>query len=91
MSSMSLRVETQGHSYQATIHSPAWMDLVHRLLGQDSVSGKVSNTLHWDLLSMVVSQVEPTLKLYENYIPPMNWHRTQDGPLHSLDKVNKWM
>jgi len=46
MSSMLLRVKTQGRSYQATIHSPAWMHPVFRLRGQDSVSGKVSNTLH---------------------------------------------
>jgi len=71
MCSMSLRVETQGRSYQATIHSPAWMDLIFRLRGQDSVSGKVSNTLNWDLPSMTVSQVEPTLKPYDTYLPPI--------------------
>jgi len=27
MSSMSLRVETQGRSYQTIIYIPAWMDL----------------------------------------------------------------
>jgi len=87
-SSMSVRIETQGHSYQATIHSPAWMDLVHRLRGHDLVSGKVIKNLHWDLLSMVVFQVEPTLKPYDTYVPPMNSHRTQDGPLNSLDEVD---
>ena len=63
--SMSLRMEAQGH--QGNIHGPAWMDLVYRLRGQDPVMGKVSNTLHWDLLLMAVSQVEPTHKQYETY------------------------
>jgi len=90
-SSMSLRLEAQGHSYRATIHSPAWMDLMHRLRGQDLVSGKVSNTLHWDLLSMVISQVEPTLKPYDTYLHPLNSHRAQDGPLNNLAEVHKWM
>ena len=58
-----------GSHYQATIHRPAWIDLVFRLRGQDSVSGKVSNTLHWDLLSMAISPVEPTLKLYHTCLP----------------------
>jgi len=40
---------------------------------------------------MVVSQVEPTLKQYENYLPPLNSHRTQYGPLNSFDDVYKWM
>jgi len=45
-SSMLLRMEAQGHSYHATIHRPAWMDLVYRLRRQDPVSGKFSNTLN---------------------------------------------
>jgi len=69
-SPMSLRMEAQVHSYQATIHGPAWMDMVYILQGQDPVSGKVPNTLHWDLFSMVVSQVEPTLQQYKNYYFP---------------------
>ena len=88
---MSLRMEAQGHIYQATIYSPAWMDLVYTLRGQDPVSGNVPYNLHWDLLSMVVSQVEPTLKLYNTYLPPLNSHRAQDGPLNILDEVHKCM
>jgi len=49
------------------------------------------HNLHWDLLSMAVSQVEPTLKPYDNYIPPLNSHRVQDAPLNILDEVHKWM
>ena len=45
----------------------------------------------WDLLSMAVSQVEPTLKLYNTYLPPLNSHRAQDGPLNILDEVHKCM
>jgi len=74
-SSMSLRTETLGHSYQATIHSPAWMDPVYRSRGQGPLaSGKVLNTLHWDLLSMAISQVEPTLKPYDTYLLLLNSH-----------------
>jgi len=40
---------------------------------------------------MTVSQVEPTLKLYETYLPPLNPHRAQDGPFDSLDEVHKWV
>ena len=40
---------------------------------------------------MAVSQIEPTLEPYNTYLPPFNSHRTQDGPLNSLDQVNKWM
>ena len=88
---MSVRTEAQGHSFQATIHSPAWLDLVYRSRGHGSVSGKVLHTLHWDLLSMAISQVEHTLKPYDTYIPPLNSHRVQDAPLNNLDEVHKWM
>jgi len=40
---------------------------------------------------MVVSQVEPTLKPYDTYVPPLNSHQAQDGPLNSLDEVHRWM
>jgi len=90
-SSMSLRTEAQGHSFQSTRHSPAWMDLVYRSRGHGSVSGKVLHTLHWDLLPVAISQVEATLKPYDIYIPPLNSHRVQDAPLNNLDEVHKWM
>jgi len=90
-SSMSLRGEAKGHSYQATIHSPAWMDLMFRLRGQDLVSAKVSNTVHWDLLLMAISQVELTLQPCDTYLPVFNSHQTQDGPLNNFDEVHKWM
>ena len=61
-SPMSLRPATHGHTFQSTIHSPAWMDLVHRSRGRGLVSKKGLHNLHWDLLSMAISQVEPTLK-----------------------------
>ena len=35
-------MEAQGHSYQAIIHSPAQMDLVYRLRGQDPGLGENS-------------------------------------------------
>jgi len=90
-SSMSLRTEAQGHSYQATIHCPDWIDLAYRFRGHGPVSVKVSNTLRWDLLSMAISQVEPTIEPYDTYLPPLNSHWAQDAPLNNLDEVHKWM
>jgi len=90
-SSMSSRTEAQGHTFQSTIHSPVWMDLIYRSRGRGLVSRKGLHSLHWDLLSMAVSQVEPTLKPYENYLHPLNSHRVQDAPLNNLDEVHKWM
>ena len=84
----SLRMEAQGHSYQATIHSRALIDLVYRSRGHGSVSGKVLHTLHWDLLSMAISQVEPTHKPHDTYLPPLNLHWAQDAPLNNLDEVH---
>jgi len=89
--SMSSRTEARGHTFQSTIHSPAWMDLVYRSRGHDLVSGKVLYTLHWDLLSIAISQVEPTLKPYDTYLPPLDSHQVQDAPLNNLDEVHKWM
>jgi len=40
---------------------------------------------------MAVSQVEPTLKPYDTYLPPLISHRVQDAPLNNLDEVNEWM
>ena len=90
-SSMSLRPATQGYTFQSTIHSPAWMDLVHRSRGHGLVSRKGLHNLHWDLLSMAISQVEPILKPYDTYLSPWNSHRVQDAPLNNLDKVRNWM
>jgi len=90
-SSMSLRSAAQDHTFQATIHSPAWMDLVHRSRGHGLVSKKGLHNLHWDLLSMAISQVEPTLKPYDTYLPHLNSHRVQDAPLNNLDGVHNWM
>ena len=89
-SSMSLRSAAQGHTFQSTIHSPAWMDLVHRSRGRVLVSKSVHN-FHWDLLSMAISQVEPILKPYDTYLPPLNSHRVQDAPLNSFDGIHNWM
>ena len=61
-SSMSLRPAAQGHTFQSTIHSPAWIDLVYRSRGRGLVSRKGLHNLHWDLFSMAVTQVETTLK-----------------------------
>jgi len=91
MSSMSLRSAAQGHTFQCTIHSPAWMDLVHWSRGRGLVSKKGLHNLHWDLLSMAISQVETTLKPYDNYLPALNSHRVQDVPLNNLDDVHDWM
>jgi len=82
---------TQGHTFQSTIHSPAWMDLVHKSRGRGLVSKKGLHDLHWDLLSMMISQVEPTLKPHDTYLPPLNSHRVQDAPLNNLDEVHNWM
>ena len=49
------------------------------------------HNLHWDLLSMAISQVEPTLKPYDTYLSPLNSHRVQDAPLKNLDEVYNWM
>jgi len=89
--SMSLRTEEQGHSFHATIYSPAWTDLVYRSRGNASVSGKVLHTLHWDPLSKAISRVEPILKPYDTYLPPLNSHRAQDAPSNNLDEVHKCM
>jgi len=90
-SSMSLRPATQSHTFQSTIHSPGWIDLVHRSRGRGLVSRKGLHNLHWDLLSMAISQVKPTLKPYHIYLPPLNSHRVQDAPLNNLDEVHNWM
>ena len=90
-SSMSLRSAAQSHTFQSTIHSPAWMDLVHRSRGRGLVSKEGLHNLYWDLLSMAISQVEPTLKPYDTYLPPLNSHRVQDEPLNNLDEVHNWM
>jgi len=90
-SSMFLRAAMQGHTFQSTIYSPAWMDLVHRSRGRGLVSKKGLHNLHWDLLSMAISQVEPTLKPYNTYLPSLNSHRVQDTPLSNLDEVQNWM
>jgi len=90
-SSMSLRWASQGHTFQSPIHSPAWMDLVHRSRGRGLVSRKGLLKLHWDLLLMAISQDEPTLKPYDTYLPPLNSHRVQDTPLTNLDEVHNWM
>ena len=89
--SISLKTEAQGHTFQSTIHSPAWMDLAYRSRGHGSVSGKVLHTLHWDLLSMAIFQVKPILRLFDTYLTPLNSHRVQDAPLNNLDEVHKWM
>jgi len=86
MSSMSLRVKTQGRSYQATIHSLGWI-WYSDFEGKPWSWGK-SRT---PFIAICSSQVEPTLKPYDSYLPPINSHRTQDGPLNSLDEVHNWM
>ena len=50
-----------------------------------------AHSLHWDLLSMAISQVEPTLKPYDTYLPPLNSHRVQDATLNNLDEAHRWM
>jgi len=67
------------------------MDLVYRSRGCGLVWRKGLHNLHWDLLLMAVSQVEPTLKPYETYLPPLNSHRVQDAPLNNLDEVHEWI
>jgi len=86
-SSAFLRTATQCHTFQSTIQNPVWMELVHRSRGHGLVSKKGLHNLHWDLLSMAISQVESTLK----YLPPLNSHRVQDAPLNNLDEVHNWM
>ena len=67
------------------------MDHAQRLRVSNSFFGKGSNTLHWDLLCMAVSQIQPTLKLHYTYFPPINLRWTQDRPLSILDEVESWM
>ena len=83
----------QGSNYQTITHSPAWTELRlrRRVRRSELPTAKGRKTLHWNLLSMAVSQIEPTLKPYDTYLPPLNSLRTQDGPLNSLDEVSKWM
>jgi len=90
-SSVFLRPAIQGHTFQSTIHSPPWKDLVNRSRGRGLVSKKGLYNFHCDLLSMTISQVEPTLKPYDTYLPPLNSHRVQDAPLNNLDEVYDWM
>jgi len=67
------------------------MDLAHRSRGRGLVSKQGLHNLHWDLLSMAISQVEPILKPYDTYLPHLNSHRAQDAPLNKLDEVHNWM
>jgi len=67
------------------------MDLVHRSRGRGLVSKKGLHNLHRDVLSMAISQAEPTLKPYDTYLPPLNSHRVKDAPLNNLDEVHNWM
>ena len=54
-------------------------------------SKKGLHNLHWDLISMAISQDEPTLKPYDTCLFPVNSHQVQDAPLNNLDEVNNWM
>jgi len=40
---------------------------------------------------MAVAQIEPTLKPYDTYLPPINSRRLQDSPLNNLEEVAAWM
>jgi len=63
-STLMLRQAQHHQNFQNITHTLAWLDLVRRHRVCDSPHPKVSNTLHWDLLAMVVAQIEPTLKPY---------------------------
>jgi len=89
-SSMSSRTQAQGHTFQSTIHSPAYMDLVYRSRGHGLVSRK-SCTLSTGTYSQWRYPKSSTLKPYDTYLPPLNSQRVQDAPLNNLDEVHKWM
>ena len=91
ISLISLKLETHGRNFQTIIHSPAWMELLRILRGGESSSGRATNSLHWDLLSMTVSQIKPTLKPSNTYLLSVNSRRTQDSSLNSPDEVQNWM
>jgi len=91
ISTTSLRMDTHGRDFQAITHSPAWTELQQRLQGGESLLRRTPHSLHWDLLSMAVAQIEPTLKPYVTYLPPVNSRRIQDSPPNCLDKVHSWM
>jgi len=40
---------------------------------------------------MAVAQIEPILKPYDTYLPPLNCKRLQDSPLDNLSVVQAWM
>jgi len=40
---------------------------------------------------MATSQIEPTLRPYDMYLPPINSRRLQDSPLNNLEEVKAWM
>jgi len=40
---------------------------------------------------MATSQIEPTLRPYDMYLPSINSRRLQDSPLNNLEEVKAWM
>jgi len=40
---------------------------------------------------MATSQIKPTLRPYDMYLPPINSRRLQDSPLINLKEVKAWM
>jgi len=91
VSSFSVRQKSHGCNFQTIIHSFAWMDLAQRLRAGDSSLRKATNTLPWDLLSMALSRIDPTLRPYDTYLPPINSRQVQIRPLNSHDEVQSWM
>ena len=76
------------HHPQPSLDGPGtW----HKSRGRGLVSKKGLHNLHWDLPSVAISQVEPTLKPYDIYLSPLNLHRVQNAPLNNLDEAHNCM
>ena len=78
-SSMALGQDTHSLNHHAITHSPAWTRLASRAKVTEPHRPGTANILHWNLLSMAVAQIEPILKPYDTYLPPLNSRHLQDN------------
>jgi len=90
-SHMTLRKDAHGPNHQTITHYPAWTNVSSRAQWCEPTDSKTTHTEHWNLLTMATSQIEPTLRPYDMYLPPINSRRLQDSPLNNLEEVKAWM
>jgi len=90
-SPMTLRQDSPAFNHQTITQCPAWTPLMSRVNVDGPSRPRTANTLQWNLLSMDMAQIEPTLKPYYTYLPPLNSRRLQHSPLNNLAEVQAWM